>query len=651
MESIIALGLIAICVSSLLGPRLNVAAPLLLVAVGIIVGFIPGIPMIYIEPEWILAGVLPPLLYSAAASMPVMEFRREFAPIAGLSILLVIFSSVLLGVVMYALIPDLSLPWSIALGAVLSPTDAVAVSIAKGAGVSPRITAILEGEGLLNDATALVMLRTAIAATAASVSLWEVAGSVAYSVLVAAVIGLIVGKLNLWIRGRFSSPTATTALSFAVPFVAMVPAEALEASGLVAAVVAGLITGQGAAKHFSPIQRISDSQNWATVEFVLEGAIFLTMGLQFHTLIEDLPDHSGAVLLSAGGIALVALVGSIVVRALFVAPLLEWLHRRSVRRQGLKPKLERVQAVLSLDDLDDVIEQMRKTGEVPESITDEKTRAAIQERYDRLEEYRASKRRAAEGHLGLPTGHDGALTAAGGSAAGHDDGLRGSIGGPREEKREAHEVRKREERAAHEIARRKEREMKRLQRRRRHWFGRIPDREETLTRLRRSLADIDYFLASPLTWRDGTVVVWAGMRGAITVAAAQTLPLDAPQRSFLILVAFLVAGFSLLIQGGTLRGFVALVKPTPAPSQEAQDEERRALNDMLDEAAAEFASVLDEDEIGTLGAKLGSVEAKRTALLNARDDGIFDAALLSHALDVLDAEQIALELRGFGHVS
>ena len=130
MESIIALGLIAICVSSLLGPRLNVAAPLLLVAVGIIVGFIPGIPMIYIEPEWILAGVLPPLLYSAAASMPVMEFRREFAPIAGLSILLVIFSSVLLGVVMYALIPDLSLPWSIALGAVLSPTDAVAVSIA-----------------------------------------------------------------------------------------------------------------------------------------------------------------------------------------------------------------------------------------------------------------------------------------------------------------------------------------------------------------------------------------------------------------------------------------------------------------------------------------------------------------------------------------
>ena len=651
MEIIIALGLIAICVSSLLGPRLNVAAPLLLVAVGIAVGFIPGIPMIHIEPEWILAGVLPPLLYSAAASMPVMEFRREFAPIAGLSVLLVILSSVLLGVLMYALIPDLSLPWAIALGAVLSPTDAVAVSIAQKTGVSPRIIAILEGEGLLNDATALVMLRTAIAATAASVSLWHVAGSVAYSVLVAAVIGLIVGKVNLWIRGQISSTTATTALSFAVPFVAMVPAESVEASGLVAAVVAGLITGQGAAKYFSPMQRISDSQNWATVEFVLEGAIFLTMGLQFHTLIEDLPDHSGSVLLTAGSVAVVALVGSVVVRAIFMAPLLGWLHRRSMRRQGLKPKLERVQAVLSIDDLDGVIEQMRKTGEVPESITDEKTRAAIQERYDRLEEYRANKRRRAEGYSGRPLRHVGAPMAHESSPDSRDDELHELAGNAAEIRRNAHEVRKRDERATHDIMRRKEREMKRLQRRRRHWFGHIPDREETLTRLRRSLADIDYFLASPLTWRDGTVVVWAGMRGAITVAAAQTLPFEAPQRPFLILVAFLVAGFSLLIQGGTLRGFVKLVQPTPAPSQEAQDEERRALNEMLEEAAAEFASVLDEDEIGTFGAKLGSVEAKRTALLNARDDGIFDATLLSHALDVLDAEQIALELRGFGHVS
>ncbi len=575
MESIIALGLIAICATSVLGPRLNVAAPLLLVAIGIAVGFIPGVPLIHIEPDWVLAGLLPPLLYSAAVSMPVMDFRREFAPIAGLSVLLVILSSVGLGFLLWAVIPDLTIPWAIALGAVLSPTDAVATSIVKKTGTSPRIISILEGEGLLNDATALVMLRTAVVATAASVSLWEVAGSVIYSVAIAAIIGLLVGKLNLWVRSRISTPTATTALSFAVPFIAMVPAEALEASGLVSAVVAGLITGQGAARHFSPMQRISDSQNWATVEFVLEGLIFLTMGLQFHTLIEDLPDDSLAVLLGAASVALLALLGSVVVRAGFVAPLLMLLHRRALRRKVLKPQLEKVQEVLSRDDIGDIMGQMRETGEVPDTFGNEKMRAAMEERLEHINA--KNVRLSAEA--------------------------------------------------------------------RRRLVGRIPTIDDMRTRLRRSLADIDYFLASPLTWRDGSVVVWAGMRGAITVAAAQTLPLDAPQRSYLVLVAFLVAGLSLLIQGGTLRGFVRLVNPTPGPSEEDTREEQRELNEYMDRATEEFIASLDEMDPRSRIAHLGAVEARRTALLKARDEGIFDAALLSRSLDVLDAEQIALELR------
>ena len=579
MESVIALGLIAICATSVLGPRLNVAAPLLLVAVGITVGFVPGVPLIHIEPDWVLAGLLPPLLYSAAVSMPVMDFRREFAPIAGLSVLLVILSSVALGFLLWWLIPDLELPWAIALGAVLSPTDAVATSIVKETGVSPHIVSILEGEGLLNDATALVMLRTAVAATAASVSLWGVAGSVAYSVVVAALLGFLVGKLNLWIRSRISAPTATTALSFAVPFVAMVPAEALEASGLVSAVVAGLVTGQGAARHFSPMQRISDSQNWATVEFVLEGLVFLTMGLQMHTLLDDLPNGSSAVLLKAAGIALLALLGSVVVRAGFVAPLLMLLHRRALRRKVLKPKLERVQEVLSRDDIEDVMSHMRKTGEVPDTIENEKVRAAMESRLER----------AATGKARLGA------------------------------------------------------------RARRRLLGRMPTVDDMRTGLRRSLADIDYFLASPLTWRDGTVVVWAGMRGAITVAAAQTLPWDAPQRSYLILLAFLVAGLSLLIQGGTLRGFVRMVKPTPGPSRQDTREEMSQLRDLMEGAAQEFVVALDGVDPDSPAARLGAVEARRAALLNARDEGIFDATLLSRSLDVLDAQQIALELRLEGH--
>lgn len=107
------------------------------------------------------------------------------------------------------------------------------------------------------------------------------------------------------------------------------------------------------------------------------------MGLQVHTLLDDLPNGSSAVLLKAAGIALLALLGSVVVRAGFVAPLLMLLHRRALRRKVLKPKLERVQEVLSRDDIEDVMSHMRKTGEVPDTIENEKVRAAMESRLER----------------------------------------------------------------------------------------------------------------------------------------------------------------------------------------------------------------------------------------------------------------------------
>ncbi len=134
---IIVLGLLAVAAAAILGPRLGVAAPLLLVMIGIGVSLLPFVPAIEIEPHWILAGVLPPLLYSASVSMPAMEFRREFTAIGGLSVLLVAISAVLLGLVFSWLIPGLGLPAGIALGAIVSPTDAVATAIVKQVGVSP----------------------------------------------------------------------------------------------------------------------------------------------------------------------------------------------------------------------------------------------------------------------------------------------------------------------------------------------------------------------------------------------------------------------------------------------------------------------------------------------------------------------------------
>ena len=174
---IIVIAVVAIVLVTALAQKLGVAGPLLLVALGIGVSLLPFVHMPEIDPEWILVGVLPPLLYSAAVNLPALEFRRDFRPIAGLAVVLVVVSALVLGVFFWLVIPGVGLPLGIALGAILSPTDAVATSIAKRLGIAPRVVTMLEGESLLNDATALVLLRTAIAAIAGSFSLWGAVGA------------------------------------------------------------------------------------------------------------------------------------------------------------------------------------------------------------------------------------------------------------------------------------------------------------------------------------------------------------------------------------------------------------------------------------------------------------------------------------------
>jgi len=551
------LGLLAIAAATAIGPRLGVSAPLLLVIVGILVSFLPFVPDIEIDPEWIIAGVLPPLLYSASVSMPSMEFRREFGAISGLSVALVVVSSVALGLLFTWLVPGISLAAGIALGAIVSPTDAVATSIVKRVGVTPRVVTVLEGESLLNDATALVLLRSAIAATAATVTFWEVLGDFVFAVVVAVVIGYLVGKGNLWVRSRVTDATVNTVISFAVPFVAAVPSEALGASGLVAAVVAGLVTGRGAIRSLSPQHRTSDVQNWRTIELILEGAVFLVMGLEMSALLGDLTNETRGIELGAR-VAAITLLAVLVVRALFVFPMLRLQRRISLRGASIKPQL-----------------------------------TAYQERLDRADEAVAPERR----------------------------------GGPRKGKP-----------------------------------GRALSRESRQrfeARIRRKVADIDYFMAKPLGWREGTVIVWAGMRGAVTLAAAQTLPQDTPDRSLVIFIAFLVAAGSLIIQGGTLPWIVRLAKPAGV-DHEAAKSERTELLEMLrgvaDDVVREHREARagrdaqhgdpagDRELYGAL--RLDIIEAQREALLAARDDGTFSASVLTGALETLDADQISMELRG-----
>lgn len=533
-------GLVVIAGASVVGPRLGIASPLVLVGIGVAASFLPVFSTVTIDPELILAGILPPLLYSSAVSMPAMNFRREFGAISGLSVLLVVGTSLVLGLFFLFALPDLGFAWGVALGAIISPTDAVATSIIKRTQVSKRVVAILDGESLLNDATALVLLRTAIAATAASFSFWGAVGTFAYSVVAAVLIGAAVGWLNLAVRKRLTNPSANTVISFTVPFIAAVPAELLGASGLVAAVVAGIVTGLGAPRVLSPQNRVSDSQNWRTVELVLEGAVFLAMGLQIREIVVTVEnEHAGVV--AAVLVAMGALMVVVLVRALYVAPLLGILAGRARR------------------------------GEVISSW--------VQGVHDQVKNPDADSR----------------------------------------------------------------------------WFGRAQHSVERLTRrLTRLLADVDYLTREPLGWREGTVVVWAGMRGAVTVAAAQTLPLDTPQRSVLVLVAFAVAMMSLLVQGGTVAPLVkrltANVDQSAVEAQTAAEWTR--ISELL-KSAAETVTNADrsngEAVAGLTPAnvhRLAVIAAQRSALLDVRDTGTFDADVLARAFTSLDAAEIAIRMRG-----
>ena len=546
---VIVTGFVVIAAATVVGPRLGVASAIVLVAIGVAASFLPVFASVHIEPEWILEGVLPPLLYSAAVSMPAMNFRREFGAISGLSVLLVVATALLLGLFFMAVIPGLGFAWGVALGAIISPTDAIATSIIKQRSVSKRVVAILDGESLLNDATALVLLRTAIVATAVSFSFWGAVGTFSYSVVVAVVVGGAVGWLNLVLRRRVTDPTVNTVISFAVPFAASVPAGLLGASGLVAAVVAGLVTGVRAPRDLSPQNRLSDSQNWRTVELVLEGAVFLTMGVQIKSIVTSVEqDHAGvgpAVLVAAGALALTLLL-----RAAYVAPLLRVLAARARRGRQIQSRMQ----------------DMREQMTTPEG------------KQEMFEQVNSRGRRASERQI-----------------------------------------------------------------------------DQFARRVTYALADIDYFLREPLGWREGIVVVWAGMRGAVTVAAAQTLPDDTPQRSVLVLIAFAVATMSLVIQGGTIGPLLRLLAPKvdQAAVDEQTTEEQTRIMELLKESAESVPEPPHPEGDPTPEAftiakdhRLAVIAAQRSVLLDARDNGTFDADVLANALANLDATQIAIEMRG-----
>jgi monovalent cation/hydrogen antiporter len=312
--------------------RLKVSAPLLLMLVGIVVSFLPLIRLPELSSELVLVGFLPPLLYAAAIRTSVIDFRANRRSIAQLSVLLVVVTALGVGLITWLILP-VSFPVAFALGAVVSPPDAIAATtIARRVGLPRRLVTILEGESLVNDATAITCLRVAIAAIGGTFT----AASATVGFLIAALggvaVGVIVALIVVPIRVRITQPVFDTAISLLVPFAAYLPAETLNVggfhgSGVISVVTAGLILG-----HKSPViqsgqSRLSERVNWATIEFLLENTVFLLIGLQARSIIEA-NSQSDLSALQIAGFCAAVLAGVILIRLLWVLGTRPLLFRR-----------------------------------------------------------------------------------------------------------------------------------------------------------------------------------------------------------------------------------------------------------------------------------------------------------------------------------
>jgi CPA1 family monovalent cation:H+ antiporter len=309
---------VAVLVVTALAERLDVPPPLLLIAVGVAASYAPGMPEIHLEAEVVLLGLLPPLLYATAIQTSLVDFNANRRTIFLLSVGLVVFTTAGIGVLVHGLIPDIGWPAAFAIGAVVAPPDAVAATaIARRIGLPRRIVTILEGESLLNDATALVALRTAIAAGGIGITTMEVAGDFAVAAGGGVAIGVGFFVVVAWLRKRLTDPLMDTAISLVVPFAAFVLAEEVHASGVIAVVIAGLLLGHKAPILQTAQSRIAERMNWRTIAFLLENAVFLLIGLQAEWLFRDVERSE----LSSGRIIAVCgatLLGVIVLRMVWV---------------------------------------------------------------------------------------------------------------------------------------------------------------------------------------------------------------------------------------------------------------------------------------------------------------------------------------------
>lgn len=266
--------------------RWRFSAPIGLVVVGAAISFLPGLPRVTVQPDWILFGLLPPLLYSAAIRTSIVDARARRDPIILLSVALVAYTVIVVGLTTWLVIPAISIAAAFAFGAVVAPTDAVAVTAVTRNSPLPRsVATVLDGESLLNDATALAALNGAIAAITATVTPQQIGASFLLAVLGGVGIGVAVGWVLSLIRSRVNAPVMDTSLALLAPYIAFLPAQAIGSSGILAVVLAGLVQSYRSPLLQSAEARIAETLNWRTISFLLENAVFLLIGLSLASIV------------------------------------------------------------------------------------------------------------------------------------------------------------------------------------------------------------------------------------------------------------------------------------------------------------------------------------------------------------------------------
>jgi Na+/H+ antiporter len=322
--------LVAVAALATLAHRLNVPYPIVLVLGGLLIGFVPGLPDVQLAPDLVFLLFLPPLLYISAFYTSIRDFRANARPILSLAIGLVVVTTVVVAAVIHAAVPGLDWAVAFTLGAIVSPPDAVAATAILRRMPVPRGTVtVLEGESMLNDAAGLIAFRVALAAAVTgSFSAPQAVGGFVLVGVGGVAVGLAAGWIVARLRRPLHDPPVEITISLLTPFAAYLPAELLGVSGVLATVACGLYLGRQAPSLMEADTRVQGRAVWETLVFLLDGLVFILIGLQLPTIVMRLADRPP---LWLAALALLVCGSVVVVRFAWVF-LTDWLaHPRRAR--------------------------------------------------------------------------------------------------------------------------------------------------------------------------------------------------------------------------------------------------------------------------------------------------------------------------------